>query len=363
SGHGGLVVTRRVLEQTLTNGAVAAAPGEFSQRAFLNGRMDLTQAEAVMDLISARTELAAKAAQEQLAGRLGERLEEIRQSVISLLAHIEAYIDFPDEDIDPESSEALSARLEEIRRSVDTLLATADQGRILREGLKTVICGSPNAGKSSLLNLLLGFDRAIVTDEAGTTRDTLEEVINLQGIPVRLIDTAGIREGAGAVESEGIARSREQLSRAELILWVIDGSIPRPESQTFDFPDGVRVIPILNKSDLGRHPDWEDDQGFPISCLDEKAADSLREHLHRALLDSGEIDTASLTSINERHKHCLRDAKTAFATAAENLGQGDSPEFIAMDIREGLGAIGDVIGKTDVEEILGEIFSSFCIGK
>ncbi len=363
AGHGGVVVTKRILELVLNAGAVPAEPGEFSQRSFFNGKMDLTQAEAIMDLISASTELAAKAAQEQLSGRLGSELESIRQRVIGLLAHVEAYIDFPDEDIDPDSSAALQDRLREIREAVDRLLATADQGKILREGLRTVICGSPNAGKSSLLNLLLGFERAIVTDQAGTTRDTIEEVINLNGIPIRLIDTAGIRENAGEVERQGIERSREQLARAELILWVIDGSASVNETASIELPKDSRIVKLLNKSDLPTHPDWKEEEGLSISCLDPSTSEALREYLYRTLVENGDISTSSLTAINTRHQHCLKQAAQSFARAADNLESNESPEFVAMDLREGLSAIGDVIGKTDVEEILGEIFSSFCIGK
>lgn len=361
--HGGVVVTRQVLDRLLEAGAVPAAPGEFSQRAFCNGQIDLTQAEAIMDLISARTGLAAKAAQEQLSGALGLALREIRLLVIALLAHVEAYIDFPDEDIDPDSSAVMLDRIGEITDRVETLLATADQGKILREGLRTVIFGSPNAGKSSLLNLLLGFDRAIVTEEAGTTRDTIEEVINLQGIPVCLIDTAGIREHAGVVEREGIERSRTALSRAELILRVIDASAPATEAVEIEFPEGTRVIPILNKADLPRHPDWAEFAGLSLSCLEPGADRLLREHLYRSLTEDGGINTSSLTAINARHQHCLKLARECFRRAAGNLRRNESPEFVAMDLREGLDAVGDVIGKTDVEEILGEIFSRFCIGK
>ncbi|MEM7602894.1 MAG: tRNA uridine-5-carboxymethylaminomethyl(34) synthesis GTPase MnmE, partial [Verrucomicrobiota bacterium] len=296
AGHGGVVVTKLILETVLEAGAIPASPGEFSQRAFFNGRIDLTQAEAIMDLISARTELAAKAAQEQLEGRLGETLEEIRQQTVALLAHVEAYIDFPDEDIDPDSASTLLTRLESIRGSVANLLATADQGRILREGLRTVICGSPNAGKSSLLNLLLGFDRAIVTDTAGTTRDTIEEVINLHGIPIRLIDTAGIRENADIIEQEGIERSKEQLSRAELILWVIDSNGSKSETSSIELSENSRVIRILNKSDLPRHADWDHEDGLSLSCLDSQAAATVRDHLYETLIKQGDINTTSLVA-------------------------------------------------------------------
>ncbi|MDF1823726.1 MAG: tRNA uridine-5-carboxymethylaminomethyl(34) synthesis GTPase MnmE [Verrucomicrobiales bacterium] len=358
--HGGVVVTRKVMEALLNAGAVPAEAGEFSQRAFFNGRLDLTQAEAIMDLISAQTNLAAKAAQEQLSGRLGTNLEAIRQDIIGLLAHLEAYIDFPDEDIDPDSSELLLARLRGIMNEVKQLLATADQGKILREGLRTVICGAPNAGKSSLLNLLLGFDRAIVTDQAGTTRDTIEETLNLNGIPIRLIDTAGIRDGATAIEQEGIERSREQVERAELILWVIDS---HAASASIEFPEGSRVVKLLNKSDLSRHPDWDGVEGLEFCCFSPSAEEQVRDYLYGTLVNDGMISTSNLTSINTRHQHCLKRAADCFEIAERNLLAGESPEFVAMDLREGLSAVGDVIGKTDVEEILGEIFSSFCIGK
>ncbi|MDF1859974.1 MAG: tRNA uridine-5-carboxymethylaminomethyl(34) synthesis GTPase MnmE [Verrucomicrobiales bacterium] len=361
--HGGIVVTKKILTTLFKAGASPADPGEFSQRAFLNGKIDLTQAEAIMDLISARTDLAARAANEQLSGRLGNTLQELRQELISLIAHIEAYIDFPDEDIDPDSSEALVGRAQKIINSVNQLLATADQGKILREGIRTVIAGAPNAGKSSLLNVLLGFDRAIVNEEAGTTRDTIEEVINLEGIPIRLIDTAGIRDGGEAIEKEGIQRSLAQIENAELILLVIDSSASDVVSDSIQFPENARVLQILNKADLPRHSDWKSGNAFSISCHSPEAPELLRKHLYDFLVDEGAINTSSLTAINTRHQHCLARARSELEKGIENLKAGESPEFVAMDLRAALDAIGDVIGRTDVEEILGEIFSTFCIGK
>src|SRR5712691_4315689 len=227
--HGGVLVTARVWEACLHAGARAARPGEFTERAFLNGKMDLTQAEAVIDLIRAQTDLALRSATEQLEGRLGERISSLRKELISLIANLEAYIDFPDEDIEPDVGEAFLARLEKIRGQINALLATADQGRIFREGVRVVIYGAPNAGKSSLLNRLLGFRRAIVSDAPGTTRDTIEEVMNLRGIAFRLTDTAGLRAiGGNPIEIEGIERAERSLARADLLLHVVDASGAEP---------------------------------------------------------------------------------------------------------------------------------------
>lgn len=361
--HGGVVVTGKVLDRLLENGAEPAAPGEYSQRAFFNGKIDLTQAEAIMDLITARTGLAARAAQEQLGGRLGDRIAILKESLIGLLAHVEAYIDFPDEDIDPDSTEGMLSKLDTMISSVEHLLATSDQGRILREGMHTVICGAPNAGKSSLLNLLLGFERAIVNETAGTTRDTIEEIVNLKGIPLRLVDTAGLRDGEGEIEREGIDRSRRQIERAELIILVIDSSASSEELGRIDLPSDRCVVRIFNKSDLPEHPDWTGAEGLRVSCLSAGALEVVTDHLYRAVTESVGVDTANLVSINARHKHCLSMALESLQQARDNLQGAISPEFIAMDLRGALDSIGDVIGKTDVEEILGEIFSSFCIGK
>src|ERR1700734_3520158 len=225
SCHGGILVTRKILALLLNAGARSAEPGEFTQRAFLNGKMDLTQAEAVVDLIRAQTELALRAANEQLAGHLGRELAKLQDQLLTTLAHIEAYIDFPDEGISPETGKMLFDRLEETGISLSRLVATADQGRILRHGLRTVIYGEPNVGKSSLLNLLLGYDRAIVSETPGTTRDTIEETINVRDIPVRLVDTAGKRSSEDSVEKEGIRRTELQLAQADLVLKVVDASL------------------------------------------------------------------------------------------------------------------------------------------
>ena len=364
SCHGGILATRKVLERVLEAGARPADPGEFSQRAFLNGKMDLTQAEAVMDLISAQTDLALRAAHEQLSGRLGNQLMDLREELIGIAAHVEAYIDFPEEDIDPETGNEIVARIESVRQAVDRLLDTADQGKILREGVRTVICGAPNVGKSSLLNLLLGFDRAIVSETAGTTRDTIEEVINLRGIPLRLVDTAGVRDSSDEIEKEGISRTHAQLKNAELILEVIDSSRPKSDWKPVSIPPAARLLRVKNKIDLGIDPAWADRDGIPVSCETRDGFEDLGEAIYDLLSGSGNVfGSANLVAINARHKHCLGEARAYLDAACAQLKQGASPEFAGLEIRSALDSIGEVVGKADVEEILGAIFSSFCIGK
>src|SRR5205823_3993076 len=250
--HGGILAAKLVLDTTLENGARLAEPGEFTKRAFLNGRIDLAQAEAVADLIHARTELSLAAANEQLAGRLSQRVNQLRDDLMKTLAHIEAHIDFPDEDISPDTREQLWARLERGVQFMDDLLRTANEGQILRRGIRTAIIGRPNVGKSSLLNQLLGHDRAIVSPIAGTTRDTIEETANIRGLPVVFVDTAGLREPGDIIEQEGIRRSRETVAQAELILHIFDVSEPftvQDENYLKQFSQKKRII-VRNKIDL-----------------------------------------------------------------------------------------------------------------
>ncbi len=369
SCHGGILVTRRVLETLLAAGARTAEPGEFTQRAFLNGRMDLTQAEAVMDLIRAQTDLAIRAAGEQLEGRLGQRVNGLREDLLSLVAHVEAFIDFPDEDIDPDTGTALLARTDALLNALDTLLATAGQGRILREGVRTVIYGEPNVGKSSLLNLLLGEERAIVSATPGTTRDTIEESLNVRGLPLRLTDTAGLRESDDALENAGMARSRRTLARADLALHVVDGSLPPAEgisavTLTGITSDGAVEILILNKADLGVHPAWAaHPEAVALSCRTAEGVEALTERIYQRVT-SGQLSwSESAVAINARHQACLQRARAALLTARPALRDGASPEFIALDLRSALDAIGEVVGQVDTEDILGRIFSTFCIGK
>ena len=358
--HGGILITRRVLELLLAAGARSAAPGEFTQRAFLNGKMDLTQAEAVMDLISAQTDLALCAAGEQLEGRLGVRIEAMRAQLLDLLAHVEACIDFPDEDIDPDTGAALLRRLQEIREELRSLLGTAERGKILREGLRIVIFGAPNVGKSSLLNLLLGYERAIVSATPGTTRDSIEEVINLRGIPVRLVDTAGIRESTDDVERAGIERTRRLVERADLVLHLADASRPRPGA---DGEDAARVLLVLNKCDLGEDASWRGIEGVRISCLKGEGLAQLEEAIAARVFGGQTARRDWSVAINARHQACLQKALDFSEAAQAALTDAVSPEFIAEELRSALEAVGEVVGRADSEELLGRIFSRFCIGK
>ena len=390
SCHGGILVTRKILSLLLNAGARSADPGEFTQRAFLNGKMDLTQAEAVMDLIRAQTELALRAANEQLAGHLGRALTKIQDELLTTLAHIEAYIDFPDEGISPETGKMLFDRLEETGASLARLIATAAQGRILRHGLRTVIYGEPNVGKSSLLNLLLGYDRAIVSEIPGTTRDTIEETINVRGIPVRLIDTAGKRSSEDSIEQEGIRRTELQLAQADLVLQVVDASLPssgETDGQTSGLSneaagvsdDSAKLenererpmwsaghksrIHILNKVDLGIHPDWESSAGVRFSCRTREGEEALNQAIWDLVMTGGLSTQDFRIAISVRHQTCLQKAVNELEAAKRGLANNDLPELISIELRGALDAIGDVIGRHDTEDLLGRIFSEFCIGK
>jgi len=358
--HGGLLVTRRILDLILKSGARSAEPGEFTQRAFLNGKMDLTQAEAVMDLISAQTDLAMRAAHEQLEGRLGKRIEAMREQLLGLLAHVEAYIDFPDEDIDPDTGEVLRKRIEAVQEELSALLATAARGRILREGVRTVIFGAPNVGKSSLLNVLLGYERAIVSATPGTTRDSIEEVINLRGIPLRLIDTAGIRDSSDEIEREGIERTLREVGRADLVLHVEDAS--RPRSRETVAEPGKELL-VLNKADLGEDAGWKGADAVRISCLRSEGLTQLEDAISAKIFGGGATHRDWSVAINARHQACLQTALKYAGAARTAFDEGLSPEFMAEELRAALDAVGEVVGRVDTEDLLGRIFSTFCIGK
>ena len=365
--HGGILVTRRILDLLHRHGARPAEPGEFTQRAFLNGKLDLTQAEAVMDLISAQTDLALRAANEQLEGRLGERIHELREALLEMLAHVEAYIDFPDEDIDPEVGDLMCSRIASARSAVDKLLDTAAQGRILREGVRTVIYGAPNVGKSSLLNRLLGTERAIVSPRPGTTRDVIEEVINLRGIPLRLMDTAGVRESEDEVEREGMARTRKAIERADLVLHIAEAHRPRLDQFSKETLQSVagnpRAILVLNKADLGEDESWRGVDAVRISCTTSSGMEELCAAIECHVFGGAAAQRDWTVAINARHQACLERARDFLAAAQRAFDEKVSPEFIAEELRAALDAVGEIIGKAETEELLGVIFSRFCIGK
>src|SRR5919201_2251212 len=361
SCHGGALVTAKVLEACLHAGARAARPGEFTERAFLNGKMDLTQAEAVIDLIRAKTDLALRSATEQLEGRLGDRIKSIRDALVDLVAQLEAAIDFPDEGIAPEEGETLRSRLDWIREQMSELLATADQGRVLREGVRAVIYGATNAGKSSLLNRLLGYDRVIVSETHGTTRDTIEETINLRGVPIRLLDTAGLRSSAAGIERAGVARTEKSLQTADLLLHVADRNAPKPPHFAERNQNGNEIV-LLNKSDLPEHGDWQSSNALRISCVTGEGLAALENEI-LARISKQNLRPESAVAINTRHRECLRRALEACDRAATALGKESSPEYVVIDLKEALNAVGEVIGAVGVEQILDSVFSQFCIGK
>ena len=366
--HGGLLPAKLVLDAALAGGARLAEPGEFTKRAFLNGRLDLAQAEAVADLIHSRTELALAAANEQLAGKLSQRINQLRDDMMQTLAHVEAYIDFPEEDIPEETSGQLLRRLERGVAFMEELLRTADEGRLLRRGIRAAIVGRPNVGKSSLLNQLLGHDRAIVSPIPGTTRDTIEETANIRGLPVVFIDTAGLRDAADVIEQEGIRRSRASLAQAEFILHVLDSSEPlATEDEIFlnEFAGKKRIL-VRNKTDLPARlvvPQEIKSKTVDVCCVGGQGIELLKDAI-KALVWSGEIKAEMLqVAINSRHQDALRRGRDATLRTIEALRTNLTLELVALDLRIAVNAIGEVVGKTTTEDLLDAIFSQFCIGK
>jgi len=380
--HGGRLTARLVLEAVLAQGARLANPGEFTLRAFLNGRLDLTQAEAVADMIQAETELALRAARAQLAGKLSQSIRQLREDLLQVLAEVEAQLDFPEDDIPPPPEAELLGRLEHGLERVEGLLRTAHEGQILRHGLRTAIIGRPNVGKSSLLNRLLGHDRAIVSPVPGTTRDTIEETANIGGLPVVLVDTAGLRAPADEVELEGIRRSRAAVDRAELVLHVLDGSEPlTAEDRRFlgEFAAKKRIL-VCNKADLPRrldmrelrasHPDAASNHATPgtetvleVSCLTGQGLEALRDAIRSSGLSQSADAACAEIAISARHQEVLLRVREAMNRAMAALQQALPWELMAVDLHEALRAAGEITGETVTEDLLETIFSRFCIGK
>lgn len=368
--HGGMLVVERVLTLVLCSGARLAEPGEFTRRAFLNGRIDLVQAEAVMDIIGSKTEAALALAQRQRAGFLSMKIAEARELLLHALALIEAFIDFPEEDLGETDTAAIGSNIVESRAIISRLLAGFDDGRILREGISVLIIGKPNAGKSSLLNRLLNENRAIVTHLPGTTRDIIEETVNLGGLAVRLLDTAGIRHTDDIVEREGVNRALEKIPEADLVLFVLDASRPfdREDRLIMDALAGSRVMAVLNKCDLVRSPDLPPDlcglRHVAISASSGEGVEDLKEAVRREFLHDSHLDSREFVAISRvRHRDALGSADAALERFEAGLSASLPLELLAVDLREALAGVGSVTGQVTTDEVLDHVFSTFCIGK
>lgn len=362
STHGGYVASRRVLEALFEAGAVPAAAGEFTKRAFLNGRIDLTQAEAVIDIINAKTDLAQKNALSQAEGQLKSRIDALRGRLVALAAAMQVSIDYPDEDLEELTPQQIEAQLKDIHRDISRLADSAPRGKILRDGIKTAIIGRPNVGKSSLLNYLAMEERAIVTDIAGTTRDVIEETVDLNGVPLRLLDTAGIRETDDKIELLGVERSLKYIDEAELILLVLDSAsgLCEKDRELLAKTEGKRRIVLVNKTDLGSS--FTLDGAIYISAKTGEGMDILADRI-KQIYSLGEIGPDSITLTNERQLCALLRARDAVSRALDSLGRGLAQDFAALDINDAVYALGEIDGKTVSEDIVTSIFHSFCVGK
>ena len=369
--HGGMLILKKVLDLVIKNGAKSAAPGEFTKRAFLNGRLDLSQAEAVMDLINSQNDFALNSSIEQLKGGVSEKIKEIRSDVIYHIAFIESALDDPEhislDGYDNEISEMINKNISKIKKMIDTF----DNGRIMKEGIKTVILGKPNAGKSSLLNRMLGEERAIVTDIEGTTRDTLEENINLNGLSLKIIDTAGIRNTDDKVAQIGVNKAKEIAEGADLIIYVVDGSkdIDENDKEILEIIKNKKVIVLLNKTDIDRVVDIEQLNEIPKEDIIEFSAkaglgmDELEEKI-KDMFYSGEItfnDQVYIT--NARHKEALENSYNSLLKVKESVDAGMPEDFYSIDLMDAYEQLGLIIGESVEDDLVNEIFSKFCMGK
>ena len=373
--HGGMLPLRRILGSVISQGARPAEPGEFTRRAFLNGRVDLSQAEAVIDVIKARTEQAERMAIQQLEGRLSAEITALRDCVTESCALVETYIDFPEEEVELPDSASFISSMQDILDRLSALSRSFEEGRLFREGAAMAIVGKPNVGKSSLLNTLLKKDRAIVTDLPGTTRDIIEEGLNIDGIPVRIMDTAGIREAHDLVEAEGIRRSLAAIEGADIILAVYDASrvLDRADRQIIEKVNNKKTITVINKWDISNRDFDAEDNGlniYPtvkISALRGEGIDVLKDTIVAALLSNkampGQDSAADILITNVRHKQLVDGAFASLWQARGTFEKGEPLEVTALFLREALNSLGEIIGVVTTDDILNKIFSEFCIGK
>lgn len=368
--HGGIVATNKVLENVIKAGARIAEPGEFTKRAFLNGRIDLSQAEAVIDIIRAKTELSMKSAVLQAGGNLSAAVRGLREKLLGLIAHIEATVDYPEDDLEEITAIQVAARLKEVAGELEKAIESADEGRILREGISTVIVGKPNVGKSSLLNTLLMENRAIVTDIPGTTRDVIEEYISIKGIPIKIVDTAGIRETEDVVEKIGVEKSRSKIEEADLILFMLDLSrgLDSEDRDIISYIRGKKYIVLLNKSDLKGKADIDEIEGLEseyvisTSVTQGLGIDKLKEAIVK-LFFHGEIKSGELVITNMRHKEAMLAARSSCLQAIDALSGTSAIDLASIDIRNAWYSLGQITGDTMEEDIIDKIFSEFCLGK
>ncbi len=369
--HGGIVVTKKVLNIVIKNGARIAEPGEFTKRAFLNGRIDLSKAEAVSDIINAKNEQALKNSINQLRGKEYEIIKEIRENILVDMAFIEAALDDPENYSLEGFSDKLDLNIKEECNKIEKLLIDSENGRIIKEGIKTVIVGKPNVGKSSLLNYLLGEDRAIVTDIPGTTRDTLEEYINLDGITLNIIDTAGIRDTEDEVEKIGVEKSKKYINEADLVMYVIDSSTELDENDQiiFEMIKDKKTIILLNKSDLKAlvNEDHIKNKSYhrvvSISVKENRGLSGIEENI-KDMFFNGEIDfNEDIYITNERHKEALNEALESLKIVQESINSNMPEDFLTIDLMDAYEALGRIIGENMEEDLVNKIFSEFCMGK
>jgi len=364
-GHGGSVILDMLLRRILSLGARLANPGEFSERAFLNGKLDLAQAEAIADLIASSTEQSARSAQKSMQGVFSEQINFFVEELIELRIYVEAAIDFVDEEIDFLSDGVVENRITRLLQSIQAILVTAQQGRLLRDGMTVVLAGKPNAGKSSLLNALAGHDAAIVTDIAGTTRDVLKERIQIDGMPLHIIDTAGLRESDNTVEKEGIRRAHAEILKADKILLLIDANDPEPDTLLKTLPSNISITKVYNKIDLLKiQPEIiENENGTQIylSVKQDIGMSLLKQHLKQSVGFDGTTDNVFIS--RRRHIEALTKGEQFVQNALEQLQSSLAGELVAEDLRQAQNNLSEITGEFTSDDLLGKIFSSFCIGK